>query len=59
MLKCFTKSLLCETSTAGQFSLSLIGIDPFETENDTMDFLDHTFLYSDHKSLCNKSKGSR
>ena len=51
MLKRFTKSLICETSIAGEFSLSLIRMDPFGTQNDAIDFLDHNFLNSDYQNL--------
>ena len=39
MLKRFTKLLMCETNIVG------------ETQNDAIDFLDHSFLHSDHKNL--------
>ena len=51
MLKRFTKSLMCKTNIAGEFSLSVIRIGPFETLNDAIKFLDHNFLHSDHKNL--------
>ena len=51
ILKRFPKSLMCETNIAGEFSLSLIRMDAFETQNDTIDFLDHSFLHFGHKNL--------
>ena len=51
MLKRFTKSLMCKTNVVGEFSLSVIRMDPFETPNDAINFLDHNFLHSDHRNL--------
>ena len=51
MLKRFTKPLMCETSIVGEFSLSLILMDPFEIQNYTIDFLDHIFLHYDNENL--------
>ena len=54
VLRCwhaFTNSLICETNRVGEFSLPLIQINSFGIQNAAMDFLDHNFWHSDHKSL--------